>query len=479
MKKSEIIFGIIRIPVDFFMSITAFVSGYYLRQNFKLFDKAVDPDTYQPLAEYLVSSSIASTVLIILFALNGLYIIKNRQHISREIRKVFHLSLILLLFIISYFFFIHDFPFSRAVYIYSCALTAITVSIGRILVHNLQNKLLTKGIGQRKVLFIGNNVLSSDLANAFLKTKQNQVIGVVDHKNHQKSHKPLKYLGGITDIPKLIKKHQIEEIIQTNDKKIAINDLDIIDFCQTHHINYRFIPNTLVLQRTNIDISTIHGIPIISLKTTPLDGWHRVLKRSFDITGASIGLLLFSPLFLIIAAAIKIDSKGPILFCRKDDGTPVKRIGQYGKPFRFYKFRTMRHKTDNLRYTKLAKNDIRKNSPLVKIKNDPRITKVGRFLRRTSFDELPQFWSVLTGKLSLVGPRPHLPEEVAKYKKHQHFVFNIKPGITGLAQISGRSDLEFNEEIRLDRYYIENWTIWMDIKILIKTLAVPFRGYEE
>ena len=136
----------------------------------------------------------------------------------------------------------------------------------------------------------------------------------------------------------------------------------------------------------------------------------------------------------------------------------------------------MRNKTDGLRYTPLAQKSHRKGSPLVKIKNDPRITRFGKLLRRWSIDELPQLFSVLSGKMSLVGPRPHLPEEVAKYEKHHKFSLSIHPGITGLAQINGRSNLNFEEEVQLDTYYIENWSIFLDIKILFRTIFVVIGG---
>jgi exopolysaccharide biosynthesis polyprenyl glycosylphosphotransferase len=236
------------------------------------------------------------------------------------------------------------------------------------------------------------------------------------------------------------------------------------------------VPDLVQVQRTNIEISSPSGIPLISLKPTPLDGWGRVLKRIFDIFGAIIGLVLLSPILIITAIAIKLDSKGTILFKYLDDGSRVKRVGQYGRLFNFLKFRSMKPNTHNMRYNELAKQDIRKDSPMVKIKNDPRVTRVGKFIRKTSIDELPQLWNVLKGDMSLVGPRPHLPEEVEKYENHHKFVLSLKPGITGLAQIGGRSNLDFEKEIQLDTFYIENWSLWKDIKIILKTFKVVFTG---
>ena len=144
-------------------------------------------------------------------------------------------------------------------------------------------------------------------------------------------------------------------------------------------------------------------------------------------------------------------------------------MGQGGKPFRYFKFRSMRDKVHSMRYTQLALQDSRRGTPLVKIKNDPRITRVGRFIRAFSIDELPELFLVLAGRMSLVGPRPHLPEEVEKYKPEQRKVMTVKPGITGMAQISGRADLAFDDEVRLDVHYIEHWNPWLDLYILFKT----------
>ncbi|MFA6529186.1 MAG: exopolysaccharide biosynthesis polyprenyl glycosylphosphotransferase, partial [Candidatus Gracilibacteria bacterium] len=267
----------------------------------------------------------------------------------------------------------------------------------------------------------------------------------------------------------IIDEYKIEEVVQTQYNLGGKEAPEILEFCRSRQIQYHFIPDLVQIHQKNIDVATIGGIPLITLRPTPLEGWGKVWKRLFDITGAGLGLIAVSPVFLIISIIIKLeDPKSTILFRYLDDGTQVKRVGQYAKLFNFYKFRTMKPGTHNLRYTELADKNTR-DGPLVKIENDPRITRIGNFIRRTDLDELPQLWNVLKGEMSLVGPRPHLPEEVAKYDEHNRFVFTIKPGITGLAQISGRSDLSFKEEMKLDSYYIENWSLLLDIRIILKT----------
>ncbi len=200
------------------------------------------------------------------------------------------------------------------------------------------------------------------------------------------------------------------------------------------------------------------------------------IKRILDILGALFGLILFSPILILTAIAIKLDSRGTILFKYLDDGSRVKRVGQHGRLFNFVKFRSMRSGTDSLRYMELARHNTRNGGPLIKIKDDPRVTKVGKFIRKYSIDELPQLWNVLVGDMSLVGPRPHLPEEVRLYENHERVVLNVKPGITGLAQVNGRSRLTFKQEITWDSSYIEHWSLWLDIKILLKTIPVVLKG---
>ncbi|MBU0668132.1 sugar transferase [Patescibacteria group bacterium] len=339
----------------------------------------------------------------------------------------------------------------------------------------IENALLKANIGKRNLLFIGNNVVTETLYERMKKDPKYRIVGLLGmHTNGS-----IRNLGSIDNLADIVKKYKVEEILQTTSGLSKTQAEDILEFCRENHLAYSFVPDLLAMHKTNVEIRTQSGIPIIKMKPTPLDGWGRVIKRGFDTLGALVGLILLSPIFLLTAIAIKLDSKGNIFFKYLDDGSRVKRVGQHGKLFNFYKFRTMHPGTHNLRYTRLAEKNARKGSPLVKIKDDPRITRTGRFLRKTSIDELPQLVNVLKGEMSLVGPRPHLPEEVAKYAVHHKFVLTIKPGITGLAQISGRSDLDFEEEMRLDTYYIENWSLWMDIVILFKTFGVFFKGYRE
>jgi lipopolysaccharide/colanic/teichoic acid biosynthesis glycosyltransferase len=170
--------------------------------------------------------------------------------------------------------------------------------------------------------------------------------------------------------------------------------------------------------------------------------------------------------FVVIAICIKMDTPGPVFFIQK-------RVGYRGQEFWLFKFRSMYKDADKMKQQLLAHSE--RKGPLFKMKNDPRITRVGKFLRRTSLDELPQLFNVLIGNMSLVGPRPHLPSEVAEYQKHHRLLFTIKPGITGMAQVNGRSGLDFEDEVRFDLSYIQNWSLFLDIYIILKTIVVVLR----
>jgi lipopolysaccharide/colanic/teichoic acid biosynthesis glycosyltransferase len=200
----------------------------------------------------------------------------------------------------------------------------------------------------------------------------------------------------------------------------------------------------------------------VELRRTSLEGWGRIWKRVMDVVGSFLGLLVLSALFLCVAASVVIESRGPVFFRQM-------RVGKHQQPFRIAKFRTMVINAEQLKQVLMQFNE--REGPLFKMRNDPRITRVGRFLRKTRIDELPQLFNVLLGQMSLIGPRPHLSEEIAQYSKHHRKLFTIKPGMTGLAQVSGASNLPFDEEAALDIQYVENWSPKMDAGIFLRTIV--------
>lgn len=460
MNRFELFFSALLVPVDFLMLMIAAMAAYFIR--FSDYVVGIRPIIYDlSLREYASAVLVVLPLWILLFALNGLYNLKVTRRLIQEFFTVGIAASAGLMVIIVLFFLNRDLFSSRFIILMAWALSIIFVTLGRFLVRNLQKWLVKKyDHGIHRVILVGGNGVKDTLVNYF-----NQDKGM--------GYRVLGIFGDV-DIPTVeeaIRSKNINEIIQCDPNLEKSRIKSLVDLCDEYRVDFKFIPDTFGTY--NFDIRTISGIPLVEIKKTKLDGWGKIIKRLFDIT-VSLALIIFvSPVMVAAAIAVKIGSPGPIFFSRLPDGSPLTRIGARGMPFHYFKFRSMIHNAHYLRYTELADRNIR-TGPLVKIKDDPRITKVGKFIRRFSIDELPEFFLVLSGKMSLVGPRPHEPEEVAKYKKHHKKVLTIKPGITGLAQISGRSDLDFEDEVKLDTYYIENWSLKLDLQILFKTPLAVF-----
>jgi len=210
-----------------------------------------------------------------------------------------------------------------------------------------------------------------------------------------------------------------------------------------------------------------YEVPLIAdtlaLEGAPTGGFgYQLLKRAMDCIGAGIGLLLLSPLFAVMAVLIKLESAGPVLFSQT-------RIGKDGVEFRCWKFRSMFQDAEQRKQELMQQNEMA-GGVTFKMKHDPRITRVGRFIRKASIDELPQLWNVFNGDMSLVGPRPPVPQEVAQYTAHERQRLAVKPGITCIWQVSGRSDIPFNEQVLLDIQYIQSRSLWLDISLLLRTI---------
>lgn len=458
MKKSELIFTAILVPLDFLMLILASLAAYFLRFNPAIIE--IRPVIFNlQLKYYLTIVFFVAVSWILIFAVSGLYSIKSNRRLIDQFYKIFTGCSGGMMLILIVIFFSRELFSSRFIVLASWLFSIIFVFIGRIFIRAAQKFFLKKGIGISNLLIVGDGNIADSITRLF---KKDKTFGYKIAK--QIKEIPSDLTGTMN---KIIKKYEISEILQCDDlgrKKSS----ELVDFCHERHLTYKYIPNLFEAQAINVEVWDTAGFPVIELKRTRLDGWKKILKRVFDIIVSFVAIIIFSPVIIITAIAIKLNSKGPVFFT-------CKRIGQGAKPFFYFKFRSMADGAHKMRYnSEFRKNvkDLRgwnKNNPMIKYKSDPRITKVGKFIRRYSIDESPEFFNVLFGNMSLVGPRPHEPEEVAKYRKRHKKVLTIKPGITGMAQVSGRSDLEFNEEVRLDVYYIENWSFKLDLYILFKT----------
>jgi len=229
------------------------------------------------------------------------------------------------------------------------------------------------------------------------------------------------------------------------------------------HVDILVSPNLTDVSGPRISVRPVAGLPLLHVEKPEFTGFRRVFKGLFDRGVAAVSLVLLSPLFLMLALAVRLDSKGPAFFRQE-------RVGRAGRTFTMLKFRSMSVDAEQ-RLDEIKQDNVHgEDGPMLKVVNDPRITRVGHFLRRTSLDELPQLVNVLLGQMSLVGPRPPLPREVAQYENHVQRRLLVKPGLTGLWQVSGRADLSWEDSVRLDLYYVENWSFLLDIAILVRTV---------
>jgi exopolysaccharide biosynthesis polyprenyl glycosylphosphotransferase len=286
-------------------------------------------------------------------------------------------------------------------------------------------------------------------------------------------------IGNLKSLPEAIRESRANEVIisDPNVPGEALFDA-MIQTGRQRGVEFRIAPTLLNCLPSKTEIDQVGSLPMVTLFRSPLSNLARVSKRASDLIVASLTLTLLSPLWLLIALLIKLDSPGPVFYKQE-------RVGMDGRVFLFYKFRTMRAGTDDKLHREYQRAYIKgrpdsnlgdEQRPVFKLRTDERITRLGRILRRMSLDELPQLFNVLRGDMSIVGPRPPIPYEVENYQLWHRKRLDMKPGITGLWQVSGRNRLPFDEMVRMDLYYIENWSLLLDIKIILQTLPVMWRG---
>ncbi|PIQ75352.1 MAG: hypothetical protein COT41_02295 [Candidatus Portnoybacteria bacterium CG08_land_8_20_14_0_20_40_83] len=470
MKRSELIFTAILVPVDFLMLVLAGLLAYGLRTSSLIAKwRPVLFSLNLPFERYFGLVLLVSLIWLAVFAVVGLYSMKRNNKLLEEFFRIVIATSAGLMVVIIYIFVKREFFDSRFLILAAWILTIFFVSWGRLAVRAVQKYLVGRyHFGVHNVVVVGGDGISEEII-------------------HEIENRPslgyylIKYFKNLDmeEIRETVEGFSVDDIILANPDFSREKVLELIGFCEDKKINFKFVPNLFQTLTTNIDFDTLAAVPLIELKRTSLDGWGKIIKRIIDIFGGAFGIIIFSPVMAAIAVLIKLDSPGPVIYKNE-------RVGPKNN-FNTYKFRSMKieyctgngydksGQADSFENELIEKQSIR-SGPVYKIADDPRRTSLGRFLEKTSLDELPQFFNVLVGNMSLVGPRPHQPKEVAKYERWHKKVFNIKPGVTGLAQISGRSEIDFDEEAKIDTYYIENWSLGLDFKILLKTpLAVLFR----
>ena len=451
------------LPIDAIIVALSYLLAWlviiYLRENLTV---GVLPSNI-----YFAALIIIVPLFLILYTIFGLYRVNRTFGISTEFTRILESNILGLLIINTILFVGSKNPyfsnFSRIMIFTFGVFNVILEFLARNFVRLLLRIFRKKGFNQKHILLVG----YSDAAFKFIdKINKNpgwgyHIFGIVDD-NHKidSDYRNIKVIDRINNLKQLIELNDFDEVIIT----LGLNEYDklkyVVSICEKSGIHTKFIPDYGTIIPTKPVTEDFDGMPVINIRAVQLQNlFNRFIKRSIDIVGSIFGIILFSPVFIFLSIAIKLTSKGPIIFKQE-------RVGLHNKEFTMYKFRSMIEQTDE------------EEKKAWTVKNDPRTTKIGAFIRKISFDELPQFFNVLFGDMSLVGPRPERKQFVEEFKetiprymiKHQ-----VRPGMTGWAQINGlRGDTDIEKRIQYDIWYIENWTLGLDIKILLLT---PFFGF--
>ncbi len=392
----------------------------------------------------------------------------NYAGLYREIEKKSNLDIFFkvlisttfaIILVLSFSFFIREITYSRILMLSLWILSFIIISFWRIIYKNFYHFLYKKEFIITRVILIG----MSELSKMFIERVQREpasgykIAGILD-KNNAKDFYGVKYLGNINNLSNIIKEYNIDEVF------IGLPDFDREKLTElileNDNVQFKIASDILGIIVRDIDYDEIFGIPVFCVKELPLDKLrNRIIKRTIDIIISLIGLILLLPLFIIIGIIIKLTSEGPVFYKQE-------RLSRGGKIFNMYKFRTMKKEAE------------KHTGPVWAKKDDDRVTAIGKFLRKTSIDELPQLINILKGDMSVVGPRPERPYFVKKFKEtipkyiERH---KVKAGLTGWAQVNGlRGNTSLEERVKYDLYYIQNWSVWFDIKIIIQTILEIF-----
>ncbi|MEO5627750.1 MAG: sugar transferase [Candidatus Saccharimonadales bacterium] len=475
-NNASFVYSFCLVVGDFLALVAAFIGAYLLRVTFS--DKVIT----QPISAttYLGLFLILAPFWILIFGLLGLYNRNIYEKRFSELGRLFMGSFIGLLFVISVDFVAVKpiFP-AKLVPIYGFLLAFAFLVIFRNIARAIRTLLFSFNIGINNVLIIGDTEMAEELVHSLRNSKTSgyRVVGIISSGRFAQKHfNDITVFNNADQAFRALSPSQVNSIIQTALYSETDRNNQILNYAQEHHISYRFIPGNTELFVGNIEVDLFRSsVPVITVHQTPLIGWGRIVKRLFDLAVVLPSLIFLSPLMLLIALFVRLfGGRGEVLYRQT-------RLTRYNREFKAYKFRSMRKKyhgiTPEEAFEKMGKPELAKeyraNGNF--LANDPRISGIGRFLRRTSLDELPQLFNIIKGDISLVGPRALVPQDLSVYEK-RHAILSVKSGLTGLAQVSGRNNISFEERRKLDIYYVQNWTFWMDIVILIKTFRVILGG---
>jgi len=446
----------------------SFVLAYYVR--FEWFVTKL-PASIPPLGRFYGVLILATFLWLALFKLLGLYDKRDITSAADETSSIVGSVIVGTLLLLALLFLYRGFWFSRGVLFYSMVICMFLMILSRYVLSGVQRELYKRGIGVRRTIIVGAGEIGQGLAAKITSVREigYKALAFLDDDPGQlnKKYHGIPVIDSTVNIKKHIRELHIDEVIVATSRLPQQKILDIITECETEGVEFKLVPGILEIIASRVSTDEIGGVPLLSIREIRLQGINAAIKRLVDITLSLLALIILSPILLVVILAIRLGSKGPILFTQK-------RIGKEGKIFDLYKFRSMVVDAESMFESVVAQ----KGGDIIrfKAKDDPRITRVGRVIRKFSIDEVPQLINVLRGDMSLVGPRPPVPIEVERYTPWHKKRLRIRPGITGLWQVSGRSELPFEDMVRLDIYYIENWSLWMDFRIILRTVPTVLFG---
>lgn len=427
----------------------------------------VPPEAFVPYALLLAS------LLLALFAMKGLYRLPRAAGLFDYAGIVLSSTTIgVAVLIVFVFLYKPSEYYSRLIFAFALGAIVLFLTGWRAILLSVRRWRWMHGIGREQVLVVGGtglgrSVMEGIVAQTFLGYA---LVGYLDDRPPppaERRNRHFRHLGDLADLAALLRLTRVDLVILALPFWEHRRLPEMVTVCREAGVDFRVAPDLHQLSFDRVVVGDLGGTPLIGLKELSIRGWNLVVKRALDLLLVLLSLPVALLLGALFAVAIKVDSPGPVIFRQV-------RIGKGGKPFVTYKFRTMVQDAEARKAELAALNEA--DGPLFKMRDDPRMTRVGRLLRRSSLDELPQLWNVVRGEMSLVGPRPPTPDEVAQYAAWHHRRLEVVPGLTGLWQVAGRSETSFDEMVRLDIYYAENWSLGLDVRILLQTVPVVLSG---
>jgi len=473
IREKEQLFRKLLMIVDIIVVLFAFLLAWLVRKNIHIFyildlfpEKQVIEDLYH-LSKYFNILPLIVFSWCVSLSCSGLYKSFRRKNFSEIVVGIIKSTFFVMLIFATVTFILKLHFVRRSLIVISFLITDLLLIIERWVIVSILRFLRKKGHDYRNVLVVG----TGSRARNFIKLVDRhdewglRIIGLMDAEKGklEKTICGKKVIGLLRDMPDILKRNVVDEVIFIVPRKWLSRIEDSLLACEIQGVRASISADFFDMKIARSISSDIEGIPLLGFETTEGNEWQLLLKRLFDIIFSLIGIIVTLPLFAIIIVIIKCSSPGPAIFKQA-------RKGLHGREFIMYKFRTMVNGAEDKKDELISFNEM--NGPIFKMHNDPRVTKFGSFLRMTSLDELPQIFNVVKGDMSLVGPRPHPTSEVKEYQVWHRRRLSRKPGLTCLWQINGRSNADFEKCLKMDLKYIDNWSLALDFKILLKTVPV-------